>query len=111
MLGGKAAVDFPSLRARAHLSARSARCGLRCYASVDYGPVGPVDYDTAHLWIMLAELAVDFPALRSRAHLSAPVGAVDFPALRARAHLQGLSTNVTSNYRSVFTKQFSHLHL
>ena len=30
------AVDFPALRARAHLSAPD--------GAVDYGPVGPVDY-------------------------------------------------------------------
>ena len=44
------AVDFPVLRARAHLSGLCP-VDYAADAAVDYGPDGPVDYDAAHLWI------------------------------------------------------------
>ena len=42
-LSGCAAGDFPAVRARAHISARS--------RAVDYAAAAAVDYDAAHLWI------------------------------------------------------------
>jgi hypothetical protein len=58
-------VDFPALRARAHISAPD--------GAVDYGPDGPVDYARwCVLWITRAVLAVDYDA--SHLWISQPCG-------------------------------------
>ena len=109
-------MDFPALRARAHIS------GLR---PVDYAPGGAVDYGLRP--VDYGPIGpVDFPALRARAHISAsgarcglrdyrPCGLrtlvravdyglhpVDFPALRARAQEMRGDSNQARGKQAVF---------
>ena len=67
-------------------------CGLRCFASVDYGPVGPVDYAPAVLWITgLTALWI-----REKWGVFCPTRCVNEPACDSRKRMAASRWHVVS---------------
>ena len=92
-------MDFPALRARAHISARWRMLWITGLSALWITWLMPLWITGFALWITRAGLAVDYVADATGDY--APGGAVDFPALRGRQFTAGGERSVTPGKRVI----------